>query len=672
MFNSPIGRNLGNFNSTSSYLIYGRPPYNDREPEFSNSQNAAISLFVVKRFQFEAMPFNPTTCHNPRLVEDFLTIECRCQNGQFRDSSLNLTTILGVVNGRFKWGGRGFFSHARNTSLAGSALSAELKNGDRWEFDTVDLSAHIRDNDGVLEVFGVTMDSPGVGPPPAFPKAPNASQTSSTTTRTTRFSSSSSESRSSYYFKKTVSADKLRLQESVLHAECRKADGSLASSTIDLDEYIGVVSGKLVWGRKRFRSKCTNIRLEEYTIKVECRDEETHSSVTADLDLTRYLQVYDGILGVKVAEASNAELSNLFSEARWMKLKVVTEPDASVVVKNPAFKAAFSSLAELTSKHVVTEMSEDLEKSVAMEIKEAMGDKIKAQVTKVVAEALSEQVRSEMERKVEESFAVAKKAVIEACNQVVDAAVNNVTIQCTESIIGPMTDEILAKCDAAVSSTVKEVTDTAISHFQERVEILMEREIASAALRRARTEATFLKLMAEAQSGLEFFFDNWNAFMPYLEYEIDFYGLAIPTARSDGVGLSFIETDNDKATELEKHTREKEVEYSKSSWHAMKKICSKNAMKNVFHSLDNNDKPVLSLITNILEEIVVQQKTVHADYRAVLGLTKNDPEAKFLKKFVIFVEELILTSNYSHSLNISMTSLMFKFKLLTGILQQNR
>ncbi|THU92002.1 hypothetical protein K435DRAFT_800805 [Dendrothele bispora CBS 962.96] len=446
------------------------------------------------------MPFNPSTCRNPRLVGDFLIIECKRQDGKFQDSSLSLTTVLGVDNGRFRWGRRGFSSHARGISLAGSELRAELQNGNRWESDMVDLSTNIRNNNGALEVFGVTMDNPGVDPSPAYSRVPNTSQKSSTTTRTSRFSSSS-ESRSSYYFKKTVSADKISLQGSILHADCRKADGTFASSKIDLDEHIGVVSGKLVWGHKGFRSKCTNIRLEGYTIKVECHNERTHSSVSDDLDLTRYLQVYDGILGVKVAEAPDPELSNLFSEARWMKPNVDMEPDASVGVKNPAFKAAFSSLAELTSKHVVTEMSEDLEKSVAMEIKEAMGDKIKAQVTKVVAEALSEQVRSEMERKVEETFALAKKAVIEACKQVGDAAINNVTIQCTESIIGPMTDQVLTKCDAAVSDIVKETTETAISHFQERVEILMEREIASAALRRAHTKATSLKL-TEAQSVL--------------------------------------------------------------------------------------------------------------------------------------------------------------------------
>ncbi|THU83250.1 hypothetical protein K435DRAFT_639765, partial [Dendrothele bispora CBS 962.96] len=80
----------------------------------------------------------------------FLLVDCQRQDGEFKDSSLNLTTVLGVANGKFRWGGRGFSSHARNTSLAGSELSAELKNGDRWEFDTVDLTTHIRNNNGAL------------------------------------------------------------------------------------------------------------------------------------------------------------------------------------------------------------------------------------------------------------------------------------------------------------------------------------------------------------------------------------------------------------------------------------------------------------------------------------------------------------------------------------------
>ncbi|THU92010.1 Cyanovirin-N [Dendrothele bispora CBS 962.96] len=448
------------------------------------------------------MPFDPKTCHDPRLERYHLVIDCQCPDATFRCSRVDLDKVLGVAYGRFKWGGYGFSSHAQEIILTGSELSAELRNGDdRWISQTIDLSSHIRNNNGSLETFGIVMHNFDDDLLPAYPKGSNPFEAG--LTKPSKFSSypkdsgssqmstigssnsSSSSSRLSYHFKETVPKDRLRLQGSVLHADCRKADGSFASSTIDLDEYIGVVSGKLVWGRKGFRSECTNIRLEEDTIKVECRDEETHSSVTADLDLSRYLQAYDGILGVKVTEASEAELSDLLSEARWMKLKVVAEPDASTVIKNPAFKDAFSSLAELTSRHVVTELSEDLVESVGMEIKEAMEAKIKAQVTEVVAEALSEQVFSEMERKVEETFALAKRVVIEACNQVVDAAINNVTIQCTESIIGPMTDEILAKCDAAVSSTVKEVTDTAISHFQERVEILMEREIASAALRRS-------------------------------------------------------------------------------------------------------------------------------------------------------------------------------------------
>ncbi|KAE9385419.1 hypothetical protein BT96DRAFT_1091269 [Gymnopus androsaceus JB14] len=75
-------------------------------------------------------------------------------------------------------------------------------------------------------------------------------------------------------------------------------------------------------------------------------------TIKSTLDLTRYLQSYDGTLRLKVAKPS-PELSSLFSESRWMKFKIVTEPDASVVIQNAAFKDAFSSIAQTTVDYLI-------------------------------------------------------------------------------------------------------------------------------------------------------------------------------------------------------------------------------------------------------------------------------------------------------------------------------
>ncbi|KAK7461337.1 hypothetical protein VKT23_008515 [Stygiomarasmius scandens] len=426
------------------------------------------------------MPFD-STIRNAKLLNQFLVADYYDSNGDTSQVTLNLDVHLGIVDGKFEWGGRHFYSSAQKLSLDGSILSAELKNiNGQWTPAKIDLGGRVKVKNGKLAAFDAN-DPVG------------AHGNSTTKSSYKKFRTSSSEtSRSSSFFKYSVAAEKLRLVGSVLHAECRRADGSVASSSIDLDQYIGVIDNKLVWGRSGFSAACKKIKLEGYTLVAEFGTERD------TLDLTRYLQTYDGILGMKVGEA-NQQFADFFSQASWMKLRIVSEPDPSVVVKNQGLKSTFSSLAQATSKHVIAEMTEELEDSMTEEIRSTLGDKVKAEMTTIVGEAMGKEVRDDLEKKIDTAFALAKKTVIDTCNRVIDEAVNNVTIRCTESIIGPLTDNVVEKCNSYIHEAVKAVTESAIEHFQERVEILMEREIASANLRRAHTQAAFLKLM-EAQA----------------------------------------------------------------------------------------------------------------------------------------------------------------------------
>ncbi|KAE9406201.1 hypothetical protein BT96DRAFT_266380 [Gymnopus androsaceus JB14] len=325
----------------------------------------------------------------------------------------------------------------------------------------------------------------------------HSSNTSKVSTKTSHSSTtsevsikSSSEYRSSSFFKHTVSS--LHLDGDILHAQCLKSDGTYGSSKLNLSECIGVVCGKLVWGRRDFRSHCKSVKLEKYTLIAECVYEG--ETIKSTLDLTRYLQSYDGTLGLKVAKPS-PELSSLFSESRWMKFKIVTEPDASMVIQNAAFKDAFSSIAQTTSKHVVAEMTEDLVESVTETIKRSLRDKVKVEMTRVISETMKRQVRDTLSVRIEEAFAAAKKSVLVACNTVIDEAVNKVTVECTKSIIEPIGDDVVSQCSVAIAKAVTSVTETTVEHFQERVEILLEREMVSASLHRANTEASFLKML---------------------------------------------------------------------------------------------------------------------------------------------------------------------------------
>jgi hypothetical protein len=88
------------------------------------------------------MPFSSTFI-TPRLEDEFLLVTI---GG--KPQELDLDTCLGNVRGKFHWGGQDFFSSARNLSLKGSILSAELKRKNDWVKDHIDLAERVHDVNG--------------------------------------------------------------------------------------------------------------------------------------------------------------------------------------------------------------------------------------------------------------------------------------------------------------------------------------------------------------------------------------------------------------------------------------------------------------------------------------------------------------------------------------------
>ncbi|KIK69574.1 hypothetical protein GYMLUDRAFT_511424 [Collybiopsis luxurians FD-317 M1] len=129
------------------------------------------------------------------------------------------------------------------------------------------------------------------------------------------YQSTTHSQRSSFYFKFSVGSS-LTLDRSVLRAQCRNTAGEPLASKLELDEYIGTVDGRLVWGRQGFYSVCRNVRLDGFTLHAECEN-GLNQVVKSDLDLSRYLYVYNGGLGVKV----DADMNTVFTEAPWLKFK---------------------------------------------------------------------------------------------------------------------------------------------------------------------------------------------------------------------------------------------------------------------------------------------------------------------------------------------------------------
>ncbi|KAF9063266.1 hypothetical protein BDP27DRAFT_1451368 [Rhodocollybia butyracea] len=455
------------------------------------------------------MPFD-RSMRNPHLVGPHLIV-----NYEGRDLNLNLNTCLSNVNGRFQWGGKEALSTAKGISLSGSMLSSELQQqGGRSIEAEIDLSQRIKVVSGRLQyVADAPPRPPVVLTAPALSPSPTLTAVDSPPSYDATFSQEYSEfksahkttysERSSSYFKFSLKDKPLRLVGSVVHAECRRAgQQGFMSSQLDLDLYIGVVDGKLVWGRTKFFTQCQNISLDKFILRADCKN-DSGTTVKSTLDLSRYLQTYDGFLGVKVAIAST-ELSELFSEARWMKFKVVTEADSAGVLgalgEQAAFKTAFSALATTTSQHVVAEMTQELSAAAGQYVKDAVTDTVKAEMTEIVSDAITARVRGEITKKVDEVFAVARESILTACNDMVDAAANDVTLKYTQSIIGPMEEKIMAGCNNLIQHTLTEVSASAIAQFQERAEILMEREIVGASIRRAETQAALLKMLAATLS----------------------------------------------------------------------------------------------------------------------------------------------------------------------------
>ncbi|KIK55541.1 hypothetical protein GYMLUDRAFT_248589 [Collybiopsis luxurians FD-317 M1] len=458
------------------------------------------------------MPFH-SSWQNPHLINSFLTVKYAGKN-----VTLDLDSCLSVANGKLIWGGRGGFSALQNQSLSGSDFSGELEFQGKSVTVYLDLSTNIQVKGGKL-VYVATRTpspkpvkrdssravSPSADPPPSY----QASFFQEFKTYKSTHQQMTYSEQSSLFFKISVGTT-LRLTKSILSAECRDANGKpCPSSTLDLNSYIGIVNGKLVWGREGFFSACQSVRLEEFLLHAEC--EVDAKKVTSTLDLARYLYVYDGMLGVKV-HTDTTDLTKFFTEAPWMKVKVVTETNSDGVLgavgEGAAFKTAFSSLAEASSKHIDAEITQEFYESANVYLKDMMENEVKTQMTEEFSNAVWTNIEDKISAEIEEAFSVAKKTVLTACKKMVNAAIEDVSVKYTESVVGPMQGRIVEACDKHMQSTIVGISASAIARFQERAEILLERELVAASVRRAQTQARLLEMFSATlqQGALQFGF----------------------------------------------------------------------------------------------------------------------------------------------------------------------
>lgn len=225
-------------------------------------------------------------------------------------------------------------------------------------------------------------------------------------------------------------------------------------------------------------------------------------SLEATLDLSRYLQIYEGVLGVKVAELS-PELVNLFSEANWMTFKIVTTPKPSAILNSHAFKEAFTRLAETTTAQFSSAMTQNVTKSVTDRIMDSMTDEVRTSMVREVTESMSQSVTESITEQIEEQFRKAKETVIKVCKQTIDHATKQVATQCDNAVKSAVERTVASQCKVVIDDAVRDITASAIEHFQERVEILIERAMTSEEIHPAHTGGSYLKKMIAKELELQ-------------------------------------------------------------------------------------------------------------------------------------------------------------------------
>jgi len=91
--------------------------------------------------------------HDIKLISGgVIGATCKTVTGALNNSAFDLNQVLGNSDGYFSWGGKDFSASARNVSVSGSTLRAELRKIDgSWVWASVNLDERITNSDGNLK-----------------------------------------------------------------------------------------------------------------------------------------------------------------------------------------------------------------------------------------------------------------------------------------------------------------------------------------------------------------------------------------------------------------------------------------------------------------------------------------------------------------------------------------
>ncbi|KAH9481367.1 hypothetical protein JR316_0005892 [Psilocybe cubensis] len=340
------------------------------------------------------------TCDKVTITKGVLSADCKKADKKSTiHSSISLNDYIGVTDGKLVWGGRGFSHHAEDVHVHNGVLSAKFKVNGKTVESKLDLNIYLQNHDGLLAVIpnphpvdahanGKHLVAPELlrgiseasvssiaSAASASSMFSAASTTSTSTSVSTSFKETKSSSSSSYAaFSSTKfrsesqhlliedTCTKLELKGTFLHAQCRRLDGTLVHSQIDLDTIIGFFEGHLQWDISGFSTHCFEYSLDGFFLVAKYKPHAGDEYRITRLDLRTRLRNANGVL---IIIELNKKLSVMLSEVPWMKFKVIAEPDLSVFAKHPVMQETLISIAESTVEHVTIEMHKML--TIAME-----------------------------------------------------------------------------------------------------------------------------------------------------------------------------------------------------------------------------------------------------------------------------------------------------------------
>lgn len=135
--------------------------------------------------------------------------------------------------------------------------------------------------------------------------------------------------------------------------------------TVDLDKWIAIVDGRLVWdGKGGFKGKYTKLEIvDTYYLQA------TIANKVVKLDLNDHFS-YSRISGFE-AVPPKPDFEALISSASWMNFRVLANANMTAFLRNPAFGKAVSEVARgateratIERKKVVDEMHKKMEEEV--------------------------------------------------------------------------------------------------------------------------------------------------------------------------------------------------------------------------------------------------------------------------------------------------------------------